>query len=147
MAEMPLASRTLLVVDDDLQQTELLRQLISRHGYRVLAVRSAQEALDLIRCSTESIDLVITDITMPDMTGLELAKRLLVERPELPIILLSGIGLEGESTDFEGQAPAFDMEAESLPSNVMDRLQKPYRSRQLISRIERILEERKRTDN
>lgn len=144
---MPLASRTLLVVDDDLQQTELLRQLISRHGYRVLAVRSAQEALDLIRCSTESIDLVVTDITMPDMTGLELARRLLVERPELPIILLSGIGLEGESIDFEGQDPAFDREAESLPSNIVDRLQKPYRSRQLISRIERILEERKRTDN
>jgi len=144
---MPLASRTLLVVDDDLQQTELLRQLIARHGYRVLAVRSAQEALDLIRCSTESIDLVITDITMPDMTGIELARRLLVERPELPVILLSGIGIEGESTDFEGQDIGLATEAESLPPNVMDRLQKPYRSRQLISRIERILEERKHADD
>ncbi|CEK20720.1 response regulator with CheY-like receiver, AAA-type ATPase, and DNA-binding domains [Chthonomonas calidirosea] len=115
MAETPLASRTLLVVDDDRQQTDLLRQLISRHGYRVLAVRSAQEALDLIRCSTESIDLVITDITMPDMTGLELAQRLLIERPELPIILVSGIGIESESTDLEGQGFGFETKAQSLP--------------------------------
>lgn len=130
MAEMPLASRVLLIVDDDLQQIDLLRQLLSRHGYRIYAVKSAQEALAFIRQTQEHLDMVISDVTMPDMSGVELARSILAERPNLPVILLSGVGVE--------------LDSDSVPPNVVDTLQKPYRSRLLANRIEQILGDKKK---
>ncbi len=64
--------RTVLVVDDEPALAELLQELLEDCGYRVLLGHSGAEALTWLRDPTERVDLVITDLTMPLMSGLEL---------------------------------------------------------------------------
>lgn len=79
----------LLVDDEEILLSSMQRTLI-RAGYRVTASRSSIEALALFTINPEEYDLVITDLTMPGMTGVELADRLLGIRPTLPVILCTG---------------------------------------------------------
>ena len=65
-------------------------QVLSALGYRVTTVRESRNALRLFRENPESFDLVITDMTMPDMTGAELAREILRFRPSTPVILCTG---------------------------------------------------------
>jgi two-component system, cell cycle sensor histidine kinase and response regulator CckA len=64
--------------------------MLGRLGYQVSSRTDSQEALELFRAAPEAFDLVITDQTMPRMSGAELARRMLVLRPDLPIIICSG---------------------------------------------------------
>jgi CheY-like chemotaxis protein len=59
-------------------------------GYRVVAVRDSAEALDLFAGEPAGFDLVITDLTMPKMTGIELARKILEISPDIPVILSTG---------------------------------------------------------
>jgi CheY-like chemotaxis protein len=65
-------------------------QRLSRLGYEVVATTSSLQALDLFRKEPDKFDLVITDYTMPDLTGLDLAVELLKVRATIPIILCTG---------------------------------------------------------
>jgi CheY-like chemotaxis protein len=65
-------------------------QMLSALGYRVTAVRQSAEAFEAFLNSPERFDLVITDMTMPGMTGAELAREILQRRPDTPIILCTG---------------------------------------------------------
>ena len=80
----------ILVVDDEQALTGFLSELLQGRGYQVAAVNDSQEALSIYLDDPDAIDLVISDQTMPKMTGLELSRALLQVRPELPIILCSG---------------------------------------------------------
>jgi CheY-like chemotaxis protein len=82
-------------------------QRLKRLGYTVVSSTSAREALDIVRADPRKFDLVITDYTMPQMTGLELARKLIEIRPDIPIILCSGLN-EHIATK---QAPAPDIRA------------------------------------
>ena len=64
--------------------------MLSGLGYRVEGRTSSLEALELFRTEPERFDLVITDMTMPNMTGLELAQELMRIRPDIPVILCTG---------------------------------------------------------
>ena len=81
---------TILVVDDEPALAELLQELLEDCGYRVLVGHSGAEALTCLRDPTERVDLVITDLTMPLMSGLELAETMLAEFGNLPIIITTG---------------------------------------------------------
>ena len=61
-------------------------------GYKVTATSSSVNALDLFRTDPDQFDLVITDMTMPNMTGDELASKIMKIRPGMPVILYSGNG-------------------------------------------------------
>ena len=61
-----------------------------RHGFRVVVARDGEEALQMVRRHAGHIDLVITDVVMARLGGLELARRVAGERPGLPILLMSG---------------------------------------------------------
>ncbi len=65
-------------------------QLLERLGYRVTARTSSREALAKFSAAPQDVDLVITDMTMPQLTGKELAAAMLQIRPDLPIILCTG---------------------------------------------------------
>ena len=65
-------------------------QMLEPFGYRVTARTSGIEALEAFRNIPNAFDLVITDMTMPNMTGKDLAKELMVIRPDIPIILCTG---------------------------------------------------------
>ena len=80
----------ILVVDNEIVQIENIRIGLGEKGYRVIQAQSGQEALNLLEDDSLEIDLVITDMTMPGMTGAELAGEMLKLRPDLPIILCSG---------------------------------------------------------
>jgi CheY-like chemotaxis protein len=64
--------------------------MLERLGYQVTARTNSIDALEAFQANPDEYDLAITDFTMPDMTGMELAKKLLKLRPDLPIILSTG---------------------------------------------------------
>jgi len=69
---------------------EVGQKLLERLGYEVVGRTSSVEALELFRAKPESFDLVITDMTMPNMTGDKLAQELMGIRPDIPVILCTG---------------------------------------------------------
>lgn len=81
---------TILIVDDETQIRTTLRGILSDEGYRVLDADDALKALNLI--AVQRPDLVILDIWMPHMDGIELLEQLKTREPELPIIIVSGHG-------------------------------------------------------
>lgn len=87
---LPTGSEHILLVDDEHRIVELERQIIENLGYRVFSRTSSIEALEAFRYDPHRFDLVITDQNMPNMTGVELASKMLIIRPDLPIIICTG---------------------------------------------------------
>ncbi len=83
-------SERILLVDDEPTIIDMLERMVSRLGYAVTAFDSSNEALVWYQKNPGDVDLVITDMTMPEMTGIDLARNLMVLRPELPVILCTG---------------------------------------------------------
>ena len=83
-------SETILLVEDQDQVRFVANAILKRSGYRVLAAMNAAEALLLCDMHSESIALLLTDVVMPQMSGVELAKRLSHARPELKVLYMSG---------------------------------------------------------
>ena len=88
--EKPCGSEAILIVDDEPQVSSMLAKMLGRIGYKVDCFNSAPEAIEAFKRAPGNWSLVITDQTMPQMTGLELAKRILAQSPSLPVILCSG---------------------------------------------------------
>jgi DNA-binding NtrC family response regulator len=80
----------ILFVDDEESLASLGKSMLERLGYRVTAQTSSVEALKVFRAQPLDFDLVITDQTMPHLSGTEFAKMLLETQPELPVILATG---------------------------------------------------------
>jgi CheY-like chemotaxis protein len=87
---LPIGRESILFVDDEPFLVDLGDQMLNRLGYRVVACNSGKEALKQIEANPYRFDLVITDYTMPDMTGAHLAQELLKMRADLPVIMCSG---------------------------------------------------------
>lgn len=83
-------TKKLLVIDDDASMLEVLQQRLETEGYDVETAQNGVQALQLIRSC--AYDLVITDIVMPDMDGIELIRALREEDPDAKIIAISGGG-------------------------------------------------------
>jgi PAS domain S-box-containing protein len=81
---------TILLVEDQAQVRTVACDILRRHGYRVLVAQSAGEALLICESQAATIDLLLTDIVMPHLSGAELAKRLSVMRPEIKVLCMSG---------------------------------------------------------
>ena len=81
---------TILLVDDEKTLADLGRQMLERLGYSVESRTSSIEALEMFKTRSNEFDLVITDMTMPEMTGEMLANELMKIRPHIPIILSTG---------------------------------------------------------
>jgi CheY-like chemotaxis protein len=89
-----------LFVDDEVVLVDMGERMLSALGYRVTAVANGPEALKTFRENPEDFDLVITDMTMPGMTGAELSREILKIKPGFPIILCTGFSeiiSEGEA--------------------------------------------------
>lgn len=80
----------ILLIDDEEIILASLQRVLKVSGYRVVAVKDSLEALRLFGSEPAEFDLVITDLTMPKMTGIELAGKLLEIRPDIPVILCTG---------------------------------------------------------
>jgi len=86
----PLGHEHILLVDDEPQLLAMQGQILERLGYDVTAINSSADALDAFRQAPDTFDMLITDQTMPHMTGAELATEVLKRRPALPVILCTG---------------------------------------------------------
>ena len=87
---LPTGSESLLFIDDEEVLLEIGDQILKQLGYEVVANKSSLQALDLFRAEPDKFDLVITDMTMPHMTGDKLARELMKIRPDIPVILCTG---------------------------------------------------------
>lgn len=83
-------SETILVCEDDPTIRDLECELLARHGYNVIAAEHGKQALELIRSDAERIDLLITDVVMPEINGPALAAHLMALRPEIPVLFVTG---------------------------------------------------------
>jgi PAS domain S-box-containing protein len=86
----PGGSERIIFIDDEDTLAEMGRDMLEGLGYEVIAETSSAGALEIFRAQPDRFDLVITDMTMPGMTGKELATELLKIRPDIPIILCTG---------------------------------------------------------
>jgi PAS domain S-box-containing protein len=86
----PTGKERVLFVDDESSLIELGERILVYLGYQVTTRTSSIEALELFRAKPDDFDLIVTDYTMPNMTGGELAKHILAIRPEMPIVLCTG---------------------------------------------------------
>jgi len=82
--------QTVLVVDDEEVVRIIMVQVLQDNGYTVLEASDGLEALRIAKEHTGRIDLLLTDVKMPGMNGLELAARLLSNRPEMTVLYVSG---------------------------------------------------------
>ena len=94
MSELPMepdkSSQTILVVDDDCAIRRLVSIFLEIEGYAVLIAENAEAAMKLYREHQSNVALLLTDVVMPKMNGLELADQLLRREPQLPILFMSG---------------------------------------------------------
>ena len=88
--EPPSGNERVLVVDDEPEMVDTLCRMLDRLGYQTTKRTSSIEALELFTAKPDRFDLVITDQTMPNMTGMELAKIFMQTRSDIPIILCTG---------------------------------------------------------
>jgi len=84
------SGETILVVEDDEDVRDLVTRMLSRSGYRVVVALSPAEALNLARGGEPAVDLLVSDVVMPRMSGIELLSRIREFRPDLPTLLISG---------------------------------------------------------
>ncbi len=124
----PGGTETILVVEDEAPVRELVCQLLAGYGYRILQARSGPHALELWASCKSKIDLLLTDLVMPDrMNGRELAERLRAERPELKVIFTSGYSAEVVGKDF-------------ILRDGLNYLQKPYDAHRLARAVRECLD-------
>jgi PAS domain S-box-containing protein len=87
---LPTGEGRILIVDDEKHVVEMLKEMLEQLGYEVTLRYSSVDALGAFQAQPHHFDLVITDQTMPQMTGMNLAKEILKIRPDIPIILCTG---------------------------------------------------------
>lgn len=89
-AELPTGQERILYVDDEVQIVNIARRVLEQLGYSVTTKTDSVEALELFRSKPDDFDLVMSDVTMPQMTGDQLTTELLQIRPDIPVILCTG---------------------------------------------------------
>ncbi len=118
----------ILVVDDSPQISKALNDLLSTSGYLVRTAPSAERALQILESAT--FDLIITDLKMTGMSGIDLARQVLQKTPDLPVVILTGFG-------------DMDSVINALRLGVADYLKKPFSIDEVTSVVEREIAKRK----
>jgi len=83
-------TETILLVEDDQAVRALTRRLLEEKGYKVLEASGSQEAIATVGSAEHPIDLLLTDVVMPEMGGSDLASRLVTLRPGIKVLYMSG---------------------------------------------------------
>jgi two-component system, cell cycle sensor histidine kinase and response regulator CckA len=115
-----------LVVDDETTVRRFARRVLLEHGFDVHEAGDGAEALELIRGMFDRLDVVVSDIVMPKLNGVELLHRLATVRPELPVILMSGYA-----------GPQLAERGIEAPCSI---LAKPFSADTLVAEVRRCIE-------
>jgi CheY-like chemotaxis protein len=114
----PSGRKRILLVDDDDDIRRLMRAFLESDGYEVFSCRNAMRALEVFAARPD-IDLLLTDLQMPLMSGFELGMRLMATRPGLPVIIVSGAVM---TQDLLGRIAANGWDLRTKPCRVPDLL-------------------------
>jgi two-component system cell cycle sensor histidine kinase/response regulator CckA len=125
-SDIPRGTGTILVVEDEDAVRYLACRVLRSNGYRVLEAADPADALLMVQAEAQPIDLLVTDIVMPGMSGPALAERLVAARPDLKVLYITGYA--EEAIEREGALPA---------SGAL--LEKPFTAQQLAERVRRSL--------
>ena len=87
---LPTGNERILFIDDEEALADIAREMLEELGYEVTTMTSSLKALEHFKIKPEGFDLVITDMSMPTMTGAQLSSELMKIRPDIPIILCTG---------------------------------------------------------
>ena len=123
----PRGTERILVVDDEESIRLALSALLQNLGYRTLSAEGGLQALERLRAEPGTVDLILTDMTMPKMTGLELAHQVHAQWPRLPVVLISG---------FSDRLSAAGLQAEDIREFVG----KPFSAAQVAGALRRELD-------
>ena len=115
----------ILVVDDDIAMGELLRDVLGAHAFEVLVCQTGGDALATV-AQRADIALVLLDMILPDTNGLQVLQQLQRTRPELPVVMLSGLGSESDVVV-------------GLEMGADDYIAKPFSSRVVVARVKAVL--------
>jgi nitrogen-specific signal transduction histidine kinase len=113
-------SETVLVVDDETLLLTMAETILTEFGYKILTASSGQKALTILARDDTKVDLVITDLVMPGMSGRELVERIRQLAPATRILCMSGYALADKQTD-------------------MPYLRKPFTSAELLAKVKRVI--------
>jgi PAS domain S-box-containing protein len=124
----PTGVERILFIDDEPVIMEMGKRILSSLGYDVVSRNSSIEALELFKEKKDSFDLVITDMTMPHMTGEKLAEKLMQIRPDIPVILCTGFS-------------SMIDEKKALGMGIRAFITKPVLKREMAETIRKVLDE------
>ena len=128
----PSGRESVLLVEDDAALLSLGREVLAELGYRVHPAPSGPDALRILIEQKPAIDILVTDVVMPGMSGRELAERITATLPELPVLYVSGYTRDAVlREEIAGAGIAF--------------LEKPFTAMMLARRVRETLDTRKRT--
>lgn len=119
-----------LIIEDNARVSSLLKRGLESQGYQIYISEDAEDALVLVEKIT--FDLVITDIMLPQMNGIELSKMIKQKYPDLPIIMLTALG-------------TIDEKIEGFDAGADDYMVKPFEIRELYARIKAVLQRKSST--
>jgi CheY-like chemotaxis protein len=125
--DLPMGKERIIFVDDEESILKMGHQRLERLGYTVESTTSPIEALDLFSSKPDQFDLVISDLTMPKMTGDKLAKEILNIRPDIPVILCTGFS---EKID----------EKKAKDIGAADYIEKPLDKRDFAFKVRKVLD-------
>jgi CheY-like chemotaxis protein len=123
----PAGHETVLLVEDETMVRVMATRALEQAGYRVLAVDSGGAALDVLALRESGIDLLLTDVAMPGIDGLELGRRVAELHPALPVLYMSG-------------HPADEMARRGLPLNGHEFIAKPFAPTALVGTVRALLD-------
>jgi PAS domain S-box-containing protein len=121
------SNETVLVVEDQEDLREIAGRILSQNGYQVIAAANGPDAIEMVKAYTGRIDLLLTDVIMPQMLGTELAPLLVRDRPDLRVLYMSGYAQPTLGSN--GTFPTDD-----------DLLDKPFTEPSLLARVRQALE-------
>jgi DNA-binding NtrC family response regulator len=118
--------RTILVVDDEPMALKLVQTILEKRGFQVLVSTSPRQAVKVFQEHCDHIELLISDVVMPEMDGTKLASHLVGLNPDLPVLFMSGFLTESEIADASAIAQyAF--------------IRKPFRPSTLVQAVRKML--------
>ena len=119
----------ILVVEDEDAIRELTRQILARNGYHVLTAATGAEALSVLSEHGEEIDLLLTDVVLPQILGQALVEELRTHRPDLRVLYMSGY-----AQSVLASPGTFDQDVELI--------EKPFSERALLAKVRQVLDGR-----
>ena len=127
--EVPRGKETILLVDDERPILHVGQKILERNGYKIITMEDSRAALEAVEEQPEKFDLVITDMTMPKLTGAQLARKIHRIAPALPVILWTGYNKRISQDQIE-----------SMGINSL--LWKPFSSGKLLLEVRKVLDHR-----